>query len=32
MSDSESKASLHPSGFQENIGSGADKASRGGYD
>ena len=29
---SESKASLHPSGFQENIGSGADKASRGGYD
>ena len=27
---SESKASVHPIGFQENVGSGADRASRGG--
>ena len=26
---SESKASVHPSGFQEGVGSGADRASRG---
>ena len=27
---SESKASVHPSGFQDGLGSGADRASRGG--
>ena len=29
---SESKASVHPSGFQENLGSGVDRASRGNED
>ena len=27
---SESKASVHPSGFHDNLGSGADRVSRGG--